>query len=128
MLGAAMAILEDADLSELFQPGGRAEAPIIGTSPKLPDGMIINGRVDRLVVTPARVLVIDFKTDQPAPDDVRDVATGYITQMAAYAAVLESAYPDREIVAVLCWTDGPRMMRIPPGMLSEHLNNALRVV
>lgn len=128
MLRAAMAILEDPQLSELFQPGGRAEAAVIGTSDKLPKGMIINGRVDRLVVTPDRVLVIDFKTDQPAPDDVKDVAPGYITQMAAYAAVLESAFPNREMVAVLCWTDGPRMMRIPPEMLSDQLNNALRVV
>jgi ATP-dependent helicase/nuclease subunit A len=72
--------------------------------------------------------VIDFKTDQPAPEDVSGVAEGYITQMAAYAAVLERAFPGREVVAVLCWTDGPRMMRIPEAMLSESLNNALRLV
>lgn len=128
MLRSAEAILNDPALSELFGPGGRAEAAVIGTSPKLPDDLVINGRVDRLVVTPSRVLVIDFKTDQPAPDDVSGVADGYITQMAAYAAVLESAFPGREVVAVLCWTDGPKMMRIPPEMLSVSLNNALRVV
>jgi len=127
MLGAAEAILSDPALGELFQPGGRAEAAVIGTSPKLP-GLVINGRVDRLVVTPSRVLVIDFKTDQPAPDDVSGVAESYIMQMAAYAAVLEEAFPKREVVAVLCWTDGPKMMRIPEAMLSESLNNALRAV
>lgn len=128
MLGAAQAILTDTDLSDLFQPGGRAEAAVIGTSDKLPKDYVINGRVDRLVVTPERVLVIDFKTDQPAPDDVSEVAPGYITQMAAYAAVLERAYPSKEMVAVLCWTDGPKMMRIPEAMLSESLKSALRVV
>ena len=128
MLQAAQGILNDADLAELFAPGGRAEAAVIGTSVKLPDGMIINGRVDRLVITPQRVLVIDFKTDQPAPDDVSGVAPTYITQMAAYAAVLETAFPGREVVAVLCWTDGPKMMRIPPELLSESLNSAFRVV
>jgi len=128
MLKSAEAILNDPALCELFQPGGRAEAAVIGTSRKLPDDLVINGRVDRLVVTPTRVLVIDFKTDQPAPDDVSEVAESYITQMAAYAAVLESAFPGREVVAVLCWTDGPKMMRIPPGMLSLSLNKALRPV
>lgn len=128
MLKSAEAILNDPALAELFQPGGRAEAAVIGTSRKLPDDLVINGRVDRLVVTPSRVLVIDFKTDQPAPDDVSEVAETYITQMAAYAAVLESAFPGREVVAVLCWTDGPKMMRIPPEMLSLSLNNALRPV
>lgn len=127
MLAAAENILNDAALSELFQPGGRAEAAVIGTSHKLPN-LVINGRVDRLVVTPNRVLVIDFKTDQPAPDEVSQVAESYITQMAAYAAVLEEAFPNREIVAVLCWTDGPRMMRIPDALLSESLNTAFRAV
>lgn len=128
MLKSAEAILNDPALCDLFQPGGRAEAAVIGTSRKLPDDLVINGRVDRLVVTPTRVLVIDFKTDQPAPDDVSEVAGSYITQMAAYAAVLESAFPGREVVAVLCWTDGPKMMRIPPGMLSLSLNKTLRPV
>ncbi len=128
MLKAAESILNDPDFSDLFQPGSRAEAAVIGTSAKLPGGMVINGRVDRLVVTPERVLVIDFKTDQPAPEDVSEVAESYIVQMAAYCAVLESAYPGREIGAVLCWTDGPRMMRIPDAMLSESLKSVLRVV
>jgi ATP-dependent helicase/nuclease subunit A len=128
MLKAAESILNDPDFSELFQLGSRAEAAVIGTSTKLPSGMVINGRVDRLVVTPDRVLVIDFKTDQPAPHDVSGVAESYIVQMAAYCAVLESAYPGREIGAVLCWTDGPRMMRIPDAMLSESLKSVLRVV
>jgi ATP-dependent helicase/nuclease subunit A len=128
MLKAAMGILNDDDLAVLFGPGGRAEAAVIGTSYRLPPGMIINGRVDRLVVTPKRVLVIDFKTDQPAPDDVSGVAESYITQMAAYGAVLETAFPGREVVAVLCWTDGPKMMRIPPALLSESLKSAFREV
>ena len=69
--------------SNIALPHPYGEAAVFGTSPKLPKGMIINGRVDRLVVTPDRVLVIDFKTDQPAPDDVSEVAEGYITQMAS---------------------------------------------
>ncbi len=128
MLQAAMGLLCDAEFSELFGPGGRAEAVVIGTSDRLPRGMIINGRVDRLVVTPQRVLVIDFKTDQPAPGDVSAVAETYITQMAVYSAVLETAFPGREIVALLCWTDGPKMMRIPPALLSESLKSAFREV
>jgi ATP-dependent helicase/nuclease subunit A len=128
MLQAADGILNDASLAALFAPGGRAEAAVIGTSKLLPEGMIINGRVDRLVVSPEQVLVVDFKTDQPAPDRVEDVAETYVAQMAAYWAVLAEAYPGREVGAVLCWTDGPRMMRIPEAMLSESLNNALRAI
>jgi ATP-dependent helicase/nuclease subunit A len=128
MKAAAFGVLNDPALSALFQEGGRAEAAILGTAPDLPDGMVINGRVDRLVVTPERVLVVDYKTDQPAPDDPVDVAETYIAQMAAYWAVLRRAYPGREVVAALCWTDGPRLMQLPQGQLSDALTTARSLV
>ncbi|MFN4102040.1 MAG: PD-(D/E)XK nuclease family protein [Pararhodobacter sp.] len=128
MKSAAFGVLNDPALGELFQPGGRAEAAILGTAPDLPDGVVINGRVDRLVVTADRVLVVDYKTDQPAPDDPADVAETYIAQMAAYWAVLRRAYPGREVVAALCWTDGPRLMRLPQGQLSAALTTARSLV
>jgi ATP-dependent helicase/nuclease subunit A len=125
---AALAVLADPAMGEVFQPGGRAEVAVIGTSAKLPPGTIINGRVDRLVVTPKRVLVVDFKTDQPPPQDTADISRHYVLQMAAYAAVLETAYPGREIVAALCWTDGPNLMTLPDALLSETLKSVLSTV
>ena len=86
--------------------------------------MVINGRVDRLVVTPERVLVIDFKTDQPAPETVAGVADTYMAQMAAYWAVLRQAYRGREVVAALCWTDGPKLMVLPEANLLASLKRA----
>lgn len=128
MKASALGVMQDPSLREIFQPGGRAEAAIIGTSPDLPSGTVINGRVDRLVVTPERVLVIDYKTDQPAPDDPEDVADTYVAQMAAYWAVLKTAFPDRDIVAALCWTDGPRLMRLPEAQLLAVLTSARAMV
>lgn len=128
MKAAAIGVMRDPALGAIFQPGGRAEAAIIGKSRELPEGTVINGRVDRLVVTPDRVLVIDFKTDQPAPDKPSDVAETYVAQMAAYWAVLRSAFPDREVVAALCWTDGPRLMRLPEAQLLAVLTSARGMV
>jgi ATP-dependent helicase/nuclease subunit A len=128
MLRAAEGVLSEPGLQVLFGPGGRAEAAVIGTSDALPEGTVINGRVDRLVVTRDRVLVIDFKTDQPAPERVEDVAYSYVLQMAAYAAVLSTAYPGRTVETVLCWTDGPKMMHLPEAMLRESLARARGVV
>ena len=90
IIEASIAVLEDPSFSEVFQLDGRAEAPIVGTSEHLPDGVIINGRVDRLVVTDDEVLIIDFKTDRPPPQTPDQVGESYIAQMAAYKAV-----PDR---------------------------------
>ena len=128
MKAAALGVMQDPALGAIFQPGGRAEAAIIGKAPELPEGTVINGRVDRLVVTPKQVLVIDYKTDQPAPERAEHVADTYVAQMAAYWAVLKSAFPKREVVAALCWTDGPRLMRLPEAQLLAVLTSARAIV
>jgi len=38
--------------------------------------------------------------------------------------VLATAYRGREVTAILCWTDGPKMMRLPDAMLAESLAKA----
>ena len=74
------------------------------------------------------VLIVDFKTDQPAPESPEGVAVTYRAQMAAYWAVLRRAYPGRRIRTALCWTDGPRLMFLPEEMLLEALKGAQSVV
>jgi ATP-dependent helicase/nuclease subunit A len=85
---------------------------------------VINGRVDRLVVSDTEVLIVDFKTDQPAPDTPEGVGESYLLQMAAYWAVLREAWPDRAVRAALCWTDGPKLMPLPEEMLLASLKRA----
>lgn len=128
MKSAAFGILQDREMQILFQPGGRAEAAIVGSAPELPPGLIVNGRVDRLIVTDQEILIIDFKTDQPAPDSPEAVADTYKAQMGAYWAVLRQAYPGRTVRTALCWTDGPRLMFLPESMLLEALKSTRSTV
>jgi len=69
------------------------------------------------VVEAGRVLVIDFKTNRPAPARIEDADPAYILQMAIYAAVLAEIFPGRRIEAALVWTDGPRLMAVPEGVM-----------
>lgn len=124
MLDAAMGVLDDPEVSNLFTPGGIAEAPVIGSAPQLPEGTLINGRIDRLVVTERQVLIVDFKTDQPAPKEVSDVGEAYLAQMGAYYCVLREAYPGHEIKAALLWTDGPKLMYLPEESMLAALKKA----
>ncbi len=124
MLGAAMRVLTAPEIAHVFGPGSRAEAAIIGRSPHLPPSAIVNGRVDRLKVTDDQVLIIDFKSDQPAAEHIDDVADAYMAQMAAYWAVLSEAWPNKEIIAALCWTDSAKLMVLPQDKLLEVLNSA----
>ena len=122
MLSAAMGVLTDPQFDAVFAEGGRPEAPVIGTAPALPEGMIINGRVDRLIVTPSDVLIVDFKTDRPPPKSADKVGASYLLQMAAYCAVLAEAYPERAVRAALVWTDGPKLMPLPADLLEKTLS------
>ncbi len=117
MLDATMGVLEDKRFAAVFAEGGRAEAPVIGRL----GADTINGRIDRLVITDAEILIVDYKTDRPAPPSLALVGAAYIAQMAAYRAVLSQRWPNRPIRCLLVWTDGPQLMEIPASELDSAL-------
>ena len=121
---SVFAVLEDARFAQVFGEGSRAEVAVAGAAAGLPAGLAIAGRIDRLVVTPRRVLVVDYKSNRPAPARIEDADPAYLGQMAAYRAVLRALYPDRPVEAALLWTDGPKLTPIA----DEILDGALKAM
>jgi ATP-dependent helicase/nuclease subunit A len=121
MAAAALGVLGDPAFADVFGPGSRPEVAVAGVAPGLGPIGAISGRVDRLLVETDRVLVADFKTNRPAPASIEAADPAYLKQMAVYAAVLQSIFPDRRIEAALVWTDGPRLMTVPENLLSKTL-------
>ena len=121
MLEVTLQTLDHPDFAAIFAPGGRNEAAIVGT---LPNGQMVNGRVDRLIITATEILIIDYKTDRPAPLDAAQVGDAYLVQMAAYRAVLQQLYPEPEHVVrcALVYTDGPRLIQLDGAQMSQSLN------
>jgi ATP-dependent helicase/nuclease subunit A len=118
---AVLRVLQDDRFAELFGPGSRAEAAVVGWGPGLPEGLRIAGRLDRLVVTSERVLVCDYKTNRPAPRAVEETDPAHVAQLAAYVAVLRGLWPGRPVRAAMLWTDGPRLDLIPEPMIDAAL-------
>lgn len=116
-----LAILDHADFAALFGPRSRPEVPIVAEIAPPPGRRVraleINGQIDRLVVLPDQVLIVDYKTNRPPPRELDAVAEAYLLQLAAYARALADLYPDRPVRAALLWTDGPRLMEIPAAIL-----------
>lgn len=123
ILSTTLKVLDHKDLSPVFAPNGVAEAAIVGWGPGLPDGVQISGRADRLIVTADEAVIVDFKTNRPAPDRIEDAPESYIAQMAAYRAVLAARLPGRKVRCALVWTDGPSVMPIPDHMLDSALTS-----
>ena len=84
------------------------EAPLAAT---LPDGRVIAGTVDRLLVEPGRVSVIDFKTGR-VPQSETDIPASHRAQMAAYIDALKVIFPGRSISAALLYTAGPQLFEL----------------
>ena len=119
--GAALSVLDDPRFADVFGSGSRAEVAVAGTAAALPPGLRISGRMDRLVVLPDRVLVVDFKTNRPSPDRIEAADPAYLRQMALYAAVLGDIFEGRRIEAAIVWTDGPKLMPVPENLLAQTL-------
>ena len=66
---------------------------------------------------PSEVLIVDFKTNRPAPRTPQETAQPYLWQMAAYRAALGKIYPNRSICCGLLWTEEPRLMELPESLL-----------
>jgi ATP-dependent helicase/nuclease subunit A len=123
-----LAVLSEPDFAALWGADAQAEVPVVGLIPGTSPGTehALSGQIDRLVVTPERVLIVDFKTVRPAPATEDTVPALYLQQLATYRAALGRIYRDRRIECALLWTDGPLLMPISPELLVRHLPGRLR--
>jgi len=119
--GEVSAVLADSAWGAIFGAGSRAEVPVVG----MVGERVISGQVDRLLVTEAEVLIVDFKTNRPPPKTQGEVAPLYLRQMAAYRAALACIYPNRKIRCALLWTDIPRLMPLDAALLDDALSGLL---
>ena len=88
--------------------------PIVGVVPGADCPVVVSGRIDRLAVTDREVLVVDFKTNRPAPLTVDAVPEADRRQIGTYRSLLADLYPEQTIRCALVWTDGPRLMELKP--------------
>lgn len=116
ILAEALTVMAHPAIAAAFGPGSLAEAPLAGRV----GGRLILGQVDRLLITDARVTLLDFKTNRPPPARVEAAPRAYLRQMAAYRAVLRLAFPGRPVECALVWTYGAQVMPLPDTMLDAH--------
>jgi ATP-dependent helicase/nuclease subunit A len=117
LLTPILAILTGGGFAPVFAEGSRAEVDVAGLLPIAGGNAVLSGRIDRLAVTPDRVLVIDYKTNRPAPEKLADIPQTYVVQLALYRRLLQRLYPNKMVAAAILWTDAPSLMEIPSSTL-----------
>ncbi|MEZ5923384.1 MAG: double-strand break repair helicase AddA [Hyphomicrobiaceae bacterium] len=119
LIREVQAVIGEARFGAVFGPGSLAEVPIAGEI-TIPGGGVplrITGQIDRLVIREADILLVDYKTNRPAPRALDAVPAAYLLQLAAYRLILRRIYPVKPIEAALLWTEIPRLMPIPGHIL-----------
>jgi ATP-dependent helicase/nuclease subunit A len=124
---AVLALIGDSRFAPVFGAGSRAEASIVGRleRPGRPPALV-SGQIDRLVVSPSEVLIVDFKTNHAPPSGPAEAPRGYVRQLALYRAVLGKLYPQLPVRAALLWTEIPELMEIPAPALDAELASGFR--
>ena len=72
-------------------------------------------------VTDTEVLIVDYKTNRPPPEELGGVPLSYRRQLALYRALLTRLYPGRRVRAFLLWTAALRLMELDAKTLDESM-------
>ena len=122
LTGKVLAVIAEARFAPVFAAGSRPEVSIVGRLPRPGQPpALVSGQIDRLVVTDAEVLIVDFKTNLAPPETAAEAPAAYVRQLALYRAVLRQLYPARIVRAALLWTEAPDLMEISDSALDAAL-------
>lgn len=119
LIAKAQSILARPELAHLFGQDSRAEVPFLVRAERRAEAVQLSGRIDRLVVDEAGVLVVDYKSDAHAPDRPEDVSGKYLTQLGLYALVAGQLFPGRAVRAAILWTELESLMNLPSDLLEK---------
>ncbi|MDK3017837.1 double-strand break repair helicase AddA [Pseudodonghicola flavimaris] len=121
LLAEVTTVLTAPDLAPVFAAEALAEVPVTA---RLGPERRLHGVIDRLIVTPDRVLAVDFKTNATVPDRPGACPDGLLRQMGAYALALAQIYPDRRIDTAILWTRTAVLMPLPADLVRASLSQS----
>jgi ATP-dependent helicase/nuclease subunit A len=116
MIASAIGVLAQPEWAELFSSDALAEVPIAA----LVGERVVAGTIDRLLILPDRIRLVDFKTARRPATSLAEVPTAILRQLAAYVAALEAAYPGRNVEAALLYSQTPALIAIPADVIAAH--------
>ena len=116
LAGQLARLITDPVLEGILSADGHSEASLIVEGA---GGLLERRRLDRVVITPAGILVADYKTDRLVPETPEACNPEYLMQLAAYRDALRLVDPGRPLSFCLVWTETLKLMHIPDTLLDR---------
>ena len=126
LLAEARDLIAAPALDSILRPApGTQVLPEVALTTPMPNGRILNGIVDRLVVAPDHVMAVDYKTNSTVPATPEATPEGILRQMAAYRLALRGIWADRPVRVAVFWTQTAELMELPDDLLDRALDQVL---
>ncbi len=119
LTATALSIVANPEFAELFGPRSRAEVPFLAEGTRRGERARFAGRIDRLVIRPDSVLIVDFKSDARPPERAEDVPKHYLAQLGLYASVARQLFPSARLEAAILWTRLESLLNLDSAALAE---------
>ena len=117
LLAEALGVLSGTYAWDVFGPNSLAEVEYSAQN----GDHIIHGIIDRLIVDPERVQIVDYKSNAVIPDCAEDIPEGLLRQLGAYADACRQIYPGRRIETAILWTRTACLMEVPLDIVMSAL-------
>ncbi|MEM1376717.1 MAG: double-strand break repair helicase AddA [Pseudomonadota bacterium] len=121
LLDEVFSVIDDSANARIFAENSRAEAQIMGTIEVTGEERGVSGVIDRIAISQGVVTVLDYKTGRPPYDNQPPPVAVY--QLALYGALVQKLYPDHKIETLLLFTQGPRLIEVPPEAREKALDD-----
>ena len=119
----AIRTLNEDHLSWVFAAEALAEVPFHAQI----RGKPMKGIIDRLIVHPDEVTIIDFKTNMAVPLTPEECPAGILAQMGAYLDAIAQIFPDKAVNLGILWTATSTYMSLPQNLVIDALTAAIKL-
>ena len=120
LLAEAGEVIGAPELAEVFAlPDGAEVLREMALAAPVPGIGMLSGTIDRLVISKAGLLAVDYKSNRDVPDRPEAVPQGILRQMAAYRAALRQIWPAADCRMAVLWTATRHLMALPDGLLDD---------
>ena len=120
LLEEALGVLNASYDWDVFGTDSLAEVPYTSQL-STKGGQMIHGIIDRLIITPDHIQIIDYKSNAVIPEQSEDIPEGLLRQLGAYAEAMAQIYPDRTIETAILWTRTAELAVVPLDIVMSAL-------